>query len=113
MRKRSGTVEPFDRSKLARGIGQAVAGRSVASEAVEELADDLAAWALERGPEVGTDAIGLAVLERLRALDPVSYLRFASVYKGFDDLADFEAEVVELQKTSAPKSREPEGPGNG
>ncbi len=43
--------------------------------------------------------IGLAVLERLRALDPVSYLRFASVYKGFDDLADFEAEVVELQKT--------------
>ncbi len=108
VRKRSGTLEPFDRAKLAQGIGQAVAGRSVASEAVEAVADDLAAWALEHGPEVGTDAIGLAVLERLRALDPVSYLRFASVYKGFDDLADFEAEVVELQKTSAPKSREPE-----
>ncbi len=110
VRKRSGTLEPFDHAKLARGIGQAVAGRSVAAEAVAAMADDLAAWATERGPEVGTDAIGLAVLERLRALDPVSYLRFASVYKGFDDLADFEAEVVELQKTSAPKSREGEPP---
>ena len=65
--------------------------------------------------------MGVAVLERLRALDPVSYLRFASVYKGFEDLADFEAEVVELQrgaqaldlgrpleKTTAPKAPEPE-----
>ena len=108
VRKRSGAVEPFDRDKLAQGITQAVAGRSVAAEAVDAMADDLAAWADSQGPEVGTDAIGLAVLERLRTLDPVSYLRFASVYKGFDDLADFEAEVVELQKTSVPKSREPE-----
>ena len=43
------------------------------------------------------------MLERLRALDPVSYLRFASVYKDFTDIADFEAEVVALQKTTAPK----------
>jgi transcriptional repressor NrdR len=85
--KRSGVAEPFDRAKLARGIEQAVAGRAV--------------------------ALGVAVLERLRPVDPVSYLRFASVYKGFDDLADFEAEVVELQKlslqkTTAPKSPEPD-----
>ena len=71
-----------------------------------------------------SDAVGLAVLERLRTLDPVSYLRFASVYKGFEDVADFEAEVVELQKrthrrptsrdaaqkTTAPKTPEPERP---
>ena len=50
-------------------------------------------------------AIGLAVLERLRSLDPVSYVRFASVYKGFDDVGDFERELVELQKQTAPKAR--------
>ena len=108
VRKRSGATEPFDRAKLARGIAQAVAGRAVAAEAVEAVADDLAEWAETQGPEIGSDALGVAVLERLRALDPVSYLRFASVYKGFDDLADFEAEVVELQKTTAPKTPEPE-----
>ena len=45
------------------------------------------------------------MLERLRVLDPVSDVRFASVYKGFDDLGDFEREVVELQKSTAPKAR--------
>lgn len=108
VRKRSGTTEPFDRAKLARGMGQATAGRAVASEAVEAMADDLADWAGSQGVEITSDALGLAVLERLRAIDPVSYLRFASVYKEFDDLADFEAEVVELQKSPTPKSPEPE-----
>lgn len=111
--KRSGVEEPFDRAKLARGIAQSVAGRAVASEAVERMADEIAEWAETQGPRIPSDAIGVAVLERLRPLDPVSYLRFASVYKGFDDLADFEAEVVELQKlslqkTTAPKTPEPE-----
>ena len=108
VRKRSGVVEPFDRAKLARGIGQAVAGRAVASEAVEAMADELADWAGAQGPEIASDALGLAVLERLRPLDPVSYLRFASVYKEFDDLSDFEAEVVMLQEATVPKSPEPE-----
>jgi len=114
VRKRSGATEPFDRDKLARGIAQAVAGRAVAVEQVEALGDDLAEWAESEGPEIPSDAIGVAVLERLRPIDPVSYLRFASVYKGFDDLADFEAEVehlqrggVGLEKTTAPKAPEP------
>ena len=55
------------------------------------------------GAEVPSDRIGVAVLERLRVLDHVAYLRFASVYKGFEDLADFEREVGELQKTTDPK----------
>ena len=122
VRKRSGVTEPFDRDKLARGLAQAVAGRAVAADAVQALTEDLAEWAESKGPEIASDAIGVAVLERLRTLDPVSYLRFASVYKGFEDLADFEAEVVELrsappapdlattplQKTTAPKTPEPE-----
>jgi transcriptional repressor NrdR len=126
VRKRSGVTEPFDRAKLERGLAQAVAGRSVAADAVDALTSDLTEWAESQGPEIASDAIGLAVLERLRTLDPVSYLRFASVYKGFEDLADFEAEVSELQrraadlagtpdlttrplqKTTAPKTPEPE-----
>jgi transcriptional repressor NrdR len=67
------------------------------------MAEDIEDQLRELGPEVPSDAVGLAVLERLRALDPVSYLRFASVYKDFENVADFEAEVVLLQKTTAPK----------
>ena len=59
----------------------------------------------ESGAEVPADSIGVAVLEKLRALDQVAYLRFASVYKGFEDAADFARELGELQKTTAPKRR--------
>ena len=102
VRKRSGVTEPFDRAKLTRGLAQAVAGRAVAAEAIEALAVDITGWAESQGPEISSDAIGVAVLARLRTLDPVSYLRFASVYKGFEDLADFEAEVEELQRATPP-----------
>jgi transcriptional repressor NrdR len=98
-----GVKEPFDRAKLARGIAQAVAGRPVPEAAVDSIAADIETQLREQGPEVPSDAVGLAVLERLRTLDPVSYMRFASVYKDFENVADFEAEVVLLQKTTAPK----------
>ena len=101
--KRSGVKEPFDRAKLARGIAQAVGGRPIPEGAVDEMVAELEEQLRELGPEVPSEAVGLAVLERLRTLDPVSYLRFASVYKDFTDIADFEAEVVALQKTTAPK----------
>jgi len=108
--KRAGTKEPFDRAKLARGIAQAVAGRPIAADAVDAMAADIEEQVRATGPEVASEAVGRAVLERLQALDPVAYLRFASVYKGFEDLADFQAEVVMLQetglqKTTAPKRR--------
>ena len=101
--KRSGVKEPFGREKLARGIARAVAGRPIPEGAVDAMAGELEDQLREQGPEVPSEVVGLAVLERLRALDPVSYLRFASVYKGFEDIADFEREVVLLQKTTAPK----------
>ena len=104
VRKRSGEVAPFDRAKLRAGVERAATNRldeatidAIATEVEEELR--------AQGGEVGSDRVGLAVLERLRGLDHVAYLRFASVYKGFEDLADFEREVVELQKTTAPKQR--------
>lgn len=101
--KRSGVKEPFDRAKLARGIARAVAGRPIPEGAVDEMSAEIEEQLRQQGPEVPSETVGLAVLERLRALDPVSYLRFASVYKDFEDIADFEAEVVALQKLTAPK----------
>src|SRR3954471_15094230 len=56
VRKRSGVPEPFDRDKLARGLAQAVAGRAVASDAVQALTDDLTQWAESQGPEIASDA---------------------------------------------------------
>ncbi|MFM8303000.1 MAG: transcriptional regulator NrdR [Actinomycetota bacterium] len=105
VRKRSGLVEPYDREKLLAGIKRAIAGRAVAEGAAEAIADDIDERVRAEGREVGSEFLGLAVLERLRALDPVSYLRFASVYKGFEDVGDFEREFIELQKTTAPKRR--------
>jgi transcriptional repressor NrdR len=105
VRKRSGLVEPFDRAKLEAGIERAIAGRAVAPGAATAIADDVEERARTHAPEVGTEFLGLAVLEHLRTLDPVSYLRFASVYKGFEDVGDFEREFIELQKTTAPKQK--------
>ncbi len=103
--KRSGVKEPFDAEKLRGGIERAVAGSAIDPSAVDALVAEIEELARATGPEVASVVVGLAVLERLRQLDPVSYMRFASVYKGFEDLGDFEREVVELQKATAPKVR--------
>ena len=104
IRKRGGAVEPFDAGKLRAGIERSASGRldrTTVDQLVAAVEEELRAT----GGEVPSDRVGMAVLERLRALDHVAYLRFASVYKGFEDLADFEREVVELQKTTEPKQR--------
>src|SRR5262245_32780048 len=103
--KRSGAKEPFERAKLEAGIERAVTGRPIAEGAVAALATEIEEEMRAAGAEVPSERIGLAVLERLQALDPVSYLRFASVYKGFEDVTDFEREVAVLQKTTEPKGR--------
>jgi transcriptional repressor NrdR len=104
VRKRDDTREPFDRDKLRDGLMRAAAGR-LDEHAIDALAGEIEEQLRAEGGEVGSDRIGVTVLEQLRALDHVAYLRFASVYKGFEDLADFEREVVELQKTTEPKRR--------
>jgi transcriptional repressor NrdR len=103
--KRSGVKEPFERAKLEGGVERAVAGSAVAPAAVTALVTEIEEEARASGPEVTTERLGMAVLERLRVLDEVSYVRFASVYKGFEAVADFEREVGELRKTTAPKPR--------
>ncbi len=96
--KSNGRREPFDRAKIVRGVLAAVKGRPVASEQVESLAEAVEEHFRLRGPEVPSNDIGLCVLDRLRRLDEVAYLRFASVYKAFDDVADFRRELTLLEK---------------
>jgi transcriptional repressor NrdR len=115
VRKRSGELEPFDHDKLVAGIARAASGR-LDDDVVESVAAAITDSLRERGAEINSEELGMGVLERLRALDPVVYLRFASVYKGFEDLADFERAVDELrdvggrdlgaglEKTTEPKS---------
>lgn len=102
VRKRSGALEPFDRAKLQSGIERAATGR-VDEATVVAVTDAIEEELRSGGAEVKSDQVGVAVLEHLRALDDVAYLRFASVYKGFEGIEDFQREVVELRKTTAPK----------
>ena len=101
--KRSGVGEPYDPEKVRSGIEHAVAGSAIDPAAVDALTAEVGERLRAEGREVTSEQVGRAVLEGLRRLDPVSYLRFASVYKGFEDLTDFEREVTELQKQTAPK----------
>jgi transcriptional repressor NrdR len=101
--KRSGGREPFDRTKIIRGVRLAATGRPVSPAQLEQLAEDVEDAMRAAGGEVSTEQVGLAVLEHLRDLDHVAYLRFASVYKDFDDPADFQREA-KLLKATAPKS---------
>ena len=103
--KTSGGRQPFDRAKIVAGVAAAAKGRPVTVEQIERLAedveDDVRADPAARGGEIPTARIGHHVLDRLRVLDEVTYLRFASVYKGFDGAADFHRELVLLEKLSA------------
>jgi transcriptional repressor NrdR len=100
--KRSGEREPFELAKLAAGVSAAGKNR-LTREQIDALASELEEELRLAGPEVATQAVGIAVLDRLRLLDHVAYLRYASVYKGFEDLTDFEREVGLLAKTTPPK----------
>lgn len=98
--KRSGEREPFDRAKVISGLEAATKSRPVEAADLDELALAVEESARLEGSEVTTEAVGLAVLDRLRDLDVVSAVRFASVYKEFADLADFERELSELTRSS-------------
>lgn len=102
--KRSGEREAFDRAKVVGGIRAACKNRPIEPEQMESVAVDVEEAMRLEGPDVSTQQVGLAVLDRLRVLDEVAYVRFASVYKGFEDLGDFEREVA-LTKATEPKRR--------
>jgi transcriptional repressor NrdR len=103
--KRNGVEEPFDRQKIVAGLISACKNRPVTLAAVESLAEDVEeAMRSSQVRPVPSAEVGREVLERVRELDDVAYLRFASVYKDFQELTDFERELGQLLKKLPPKS---------
>ena len=96
--KRSGVTEPFSRAKIVSGVRKACQGRPVAEDDLALLAQRVEETIRANGTaEIPADEVGLAILEPLKELDVVAYLRFASVYRAFESLADFEAEITALR----------------
>ncbi|MHB1594902.1 MAG: transcriptional regulator NrdR [Streptosporangiaceae bacterium] len=96
--KRSGATEAFNRDKIVRGVRRACQGRPVSEDQLAILAQRVEDAIRSRGlGEVPSHEVGLAILGPLRDLDEVAYLRFASVYRGFESLTDFEEEIRALR----------------
>jgi transcriptional repressor NrdR len=101
--KRSGVTEPFSRTKIVSGVRKACQGRPVDDDALAILAQRVEETIRSRGvAEVPSHDVGLAILGPLRDLDEVAYLRFASVYRSFDSLGDFEREIAVLRADRDP-----------
>jgi transcriptional repressor NrdR len=103
--KRDGEMEPFDRDKVAAGIGKAIKNRPVTDEQVERVVDRVESRLRRKGPEVTSQQVGVEVLASLAKLDQVAYMRFASVYKDFQGITDFERELGDLQERRPPRRR--------
>jgi transcriptional repressor NrdR len=96
--KRSGVTEPFNRDKIVNGVRRACQGRPVTEDQLAMLAQQVEDTIRGRGSgEIPSHEVGLAILGPLRDLDEVAYLRFASVYRGFESVADFENEIAALR----------------
>ena len=99
--KRSGVVEPFSREKVVTGVAKACKGRPVSEADLARLGQRVEETLRASGQaEIPADEVGLAILGPLSELDPVAYLRFASVYKHYDSVEDFEAEIDQLRRVA-------------
>jgi transcriptional repressor NrdR len=106
--KRSGVTEPFSRDKVVRGVQRACQGRPVDEDELQQLAHRVEETIRSTGcAEIPSHEVGLAILGPLRELDEVAYLRFASVYRSFTSVEDFEKEIADLKTAMAAKA-EPE-----
>jgi transcriptional repressor NrdR len=111
VRKSDGSVEPFLREKVERGVRAAGKGRPAVLEEVERIGQEVEEL-VRRESTVTSAIIGLYVLDRLRGLDEVAYLRFVSVYKSFENPTDFERELVLLAKVDGDAADNPTGAGS-
>jgi transcriptional repressor NrdR len=99
--KRSGVTEPFSRDKVVRGVRRACQGRPVDEDALAQLAHRVEEVVRAGGTaEIPSHEVGLAILGPLRELDEVAYMRFASVYRSFSSIEDFEKEIADLRRTA-------------
>ncbi|MDO4784976.1 MAG: transcriptional regulator NrdR [Propionibacteriaceae bacterium] len=102
--KRSGVIEPFSREKIVSGVRKACKGRPVTEDQLARLGQSVEEELRASGvPEIPTEDIGVAILGPLAELDPVAYLRFASVYRHFDSLDDFRDEIERLASAPTPQ----------
>ena len=107
--KRSGASEPFTREKAISGVRKACKGRPVTADDLDRLGQQVEDSLRGEGwAEVPAHEIGMAILPPLRELDEVAYLRFASVYRGFESAEDFEAEIAALRLERAAATAEPD-----
>jgi transcriptional repressor NrdR len=103
--KRDGTTEPYLREKVIAGISKAIVNRPVTEEQVLRVVDRVEGRLRRKGPQVPSAQVGLEILAQLAKLDQVAYMRFASVYKDFQGITDFEKELGALQKKEPAKAR--------
>jgi transcriptional repressor NrdR len=111
--KRSGQREPFERAKIVAGIQAAAKNRPISVAALEQIAAEIDEGLRLEGPEVTSQQVGLAVLDAMRGVDHVAYLRFASVYKDFTEADDFQREAGLLTKVTTPKNQRPKATTSG
>ena len=95
--KKDGSLERFDNSKIIKGIRKSVDEEVISCDEVDMFAEEIERYVLNSEEPVKSHDIGLMVLDWLKSKDPLSYIRFASVYKKFDDLEDIEAEIQGLK----------------
>ena len=106
--KRSGVVEPFSREKVVTGVRKACKGRPVTEADLAKLGQKVEEKLRASGQaEIPADDVGVAILGPLRELDPIAYLRFASVYKHYESVEAFEAESARLRAVAAGDRGEP------
>jgi transcriptional repressor NrdR len=98
VRKRSGRLEPFQTGKIQVGMIAALTDRPVSDDEVAAAVDEIEAEVRMMGSPVASAEIGRLVLDRLRTMDEVAYLRFASVHKDFQDATDFEREMAAMEE---------------
>jgi transcriptional repressor NrdR len=104
--KRDGVKEPYRREKLVAGMEKSLTNRPVTEQQVAAAASKVESRLRRKGPRITSQEVGLEVLTELKKLDQVAYMRFASVYKDFQELTDFERELgVLLQKREPAKRR--------
>jgi transcriptional repressor NrdR len=110
--KRSGVTEPFSREKVVGGVRKACQGRPVSEDQLAQLAQRVEESIRARGSaELPSHEVGLEILGPLKELDLVAYLRFASVYRAFSSLDDFEAEITALRRPGVEPVHEPAAAG--
>ena len=105
--KQDGSRQPFDDEKLRAGFSRALEKRPVSVEAIEASIAALIRWLQAQGErEIDSRLIGEKVMQELRALDQVAYVRFASVYRSFQDISEFQQEIDRLKRSPEPLDSE-------